>query len=300
MTFDRVDRRRWKSRIFSVLALLCVVAALIPLASIIGTAFVRGAPALSIGFFTQPLPAPCGTAQLHCSYGGVGPYIEGTIALITLSSLIAIPIGILIGIYLSEYGRRGIGRVISFFTDVLTGVPSIVVGIFVYTVTLDYIVRSGGDPESVYSALSGATALAIIMLPIVARTTEEAMRAVPDSVREAALALGIPKHRTTLRIVLTAALPAVLTGALLGVMRVGGEAAPLLFTAFNNPLGYTGVTQPAGALPTMIYNLYQSPQANWQTDAWAAALVLVLIMVILTVVSHIVFTRVRRRIAGGQ
>jgi phosphate transport system permease protein len=300
MRFDRVARRRWKSRVYGVLALLCVAAALVPLASITLTAFEKGGPALSLQFFYKPLPLPCGSAQTGCSYGGIGPFIEGTLVLLVLSSLIAIPIGILIGIYLSEYGRRGIGRYISFFTDVLTGVPSIVVGIFVFSLVLDYYVTTGGSTESVYSALSGGIALAIIMLPIVTRTTEEALRAVPDSVREAALALGIPKHRTTLRIVLASALPAVLTGALLGVMRVGGEAAPLLFTAFGNNRGFQGLNQPVGAIPPMIYNLYQSPEANWQADAWAAALVLILIMVILSVISHIVFARFRQRVQGGQ
>jgi phosphate transport system permease protein len=284
MRFDRDLRRKIKDRVVTILAFLCVVVAIIPLASILYTSIVRGAQVLSIGFLTGAEPTEGCTVHpgVTCSYGGIGPAIEGTFVLIGMSALIAIPIGILIGIYISEYGGSRLGRIVSFSTEVMAGVPSIVIGVFVYSLFLLY------DKSIIFSATTGSIALAIVMLPIVARTSEQALRQVPQSLREASLALGIPKHRTTLRVVLTAGRAALVTGAVLAVMRAGGETAPLLFTAFGNFRGFTGLNQPVEALPLIIFNWGTGPYGNEIADAWGAALVLILIMLSISIAARLV------------
>ena len=275
MNFDRNARRRWVNWIMSFLALGCVIVALVPLGSIIYTAVTLGGHVLSFSFLTSGYPIACSPTPSTptCPVGGIGPAIEGTGVLLGLASLFSVPPGILAGVYLSEFGRGRLGRSVSFFTDVMTGSPSIVVGIFVYTL---FFIALG--PRGVFSALSGAVALAILMIPIVTRTTEEALRLVPNSVREAAYALGIPRYRAVLHVVLSAARGAILTGAVLAVMRAGGEAAPLLLTALGNPFGFQGLNQPSAALPPIIYNFGTSAYANQVAAAWGASLVLILIM----------------------
>jgi phosphate transport system permease protein len=291
MNFDRSTRRKIVDRTVTALALLCVVAALIPLGSIIYTAVARGIQVMSIHFLVGAEPQACTPGVTpNCQFGGIGPAIEGTLVLLALSSLIVIPLGILIGIFVSEYGLGRTGRVVSFFTEVMSGIPSIIVGVFVYSMILLLF------PSIVFSTISGSAALAIIMLPIVARTTEEALHLVPATIREAALALGIPKYRTTLRVVLSAGRSAVITGAMLAVMRAGGETAPLLFTAFGNRFGFQGLTQPVEAVPPIIYYWGLSPFGNWVSDAWGAALVLILIMLGISVAARLAL---RQRFAAG-
>jgi phosphate transport system permease protein len=284
-------RRRITDWVARGLAAVCVVIALIPLASILDTAAVRGGAVLRPSFLTSGEPLPC--SPLSCSVGGIAPAIQGSFVLLALASLIAMPVGILAGIYLSEFGRHRVGRTASFLIDVLTGVPSIVIGVFAYTIFLLI------DPAIVYSAIDGSIALAIIMLPVVVRTTEESLRLVPRSVREAALALGIPQHRATLRIVLPTGGGAVVTGAILAVARAGGEAAPLLFTAFGNRLGFVGLTQPTEALPPLIFNFGTSASRNWVADAWGAALVLILAMLAMSLTARFILHRRTVMIAGG-
>ncbi|MCI4319158.1 MAG: phosphate ABC transporter permease PstA [Thermoplasmata archaeon] len=282
--------------IFAGLSLACVGVVLIPLVSILYTALVNGGGVISVHFLTAGLPP--GLCQrssgASCPIGGIGPLIGGTLVLVALASAMAVPLGILVGIFTSEYGGYGVGKAVSFFTDVMTGLPSIVVGVFVYGLFVLYY------PTIVFSAITGSIALAIIMVPIVARTSEESLRAVPHAIREATLGLGIPKYRGILRVVLPSALPAVLTGALLAVMRAGGEAAPLLLTAFGNRFGFVGFGQPVGAIPPIIFEYGQAgPGSNWQADAWGGALILIVLMLGISVLARLVLRNRFRAFAGG-
>jgi phosphate transport system permease protein len=221
-----------------------------------------------------------------CSVGGIGPAIQGTLVLVGIGSLVSVPVGLLAGVYLSEYGRgRRLGTAASFFADVMTGFPSILLGLFVFVLFLRL------DPNFTFSAVSGGLALSLLMVPIVARTAEEALRAVPNDVREAALALGFPKHRTTLRVVLGSARVGLVTGILLAVARAGGETAALIMTAFNSTTWFTRLGQPVAALPLYIYDYGLFDYPNWQEDAWGAALVLLLIMLTISLAARLVLGR---------
>lgn len=285
--------RRWKDRTLRALTFVCVVIALVPLASILWTAAEVGGRAISWNFLTAPesqLENPCsdpGTA--HCTYGGIGPAIEATLILLGLATLIAVPIGVGAGIYLAEYGRGRVGRTIEFMVEVMAGIPSMVVGLFVFS--LFYFFYEATDPRAVYSAFSGSVALAVIMIPIVTRTSEQALEMVPASLREASLALGIPKHRSTLSIVLSSARAPLTTGALLAAARAGGETAPLLFTAFGNRFGFQGFDQPAGAIPPLIWNWGSSGYTNLITDAWGMALVLIVMMLGISLTARMLLNR---------
>lgn len=275
------------------LAVGCVVLALIPLGWILYAAASRGLPPLlTPGFLTNRFPLAC--TALDCSYGGIGPALQGTAILVGLASLIALPVGILGGIFLSEMGRNRFGRTISFFADVMSGTPSIVVGLFTYTLFLRYA------PKDAYTVIAGTIALSILMLPVVIRTTEESLRLVPRSVREAALALGVPRYRTILRIVLPTAGGAVVTGGLLAVARSAGEAAPLLFTAFGlqTIFFYQGLNQPISAVPPYIYYWSQQPYSNLKADAWGLAFVIILLMLALSLTARFVLAR-RASLLGG-
>ncbi len=278
----------------TVLAGLCALVALIPLASVVFQAATLGGPVLSISFLTQNPPLPC-TPQpgIPCATGGVGSAIQGTLILVGLATAISVPVGLGAAIYAVEFRSRFLGLAISFTADVLTGVPSIIAGVFIYAYFVIY------DPSIVFSTITGALALSVIMIPIVTRTCEEALRTVPHAVREAALALGISRWRTTLQIVVTTALPAIVTGILLSVMRASGEAAPLLFTAFGSRLGFQGFNNPINALPLLIYNFAESPYHNWIDLAWGAALILIILILITSVISRLVVQRMVHRMQGG-
>jgi phosphate transport system permease protein len=286
--FDRPTRRRWKSALVSIAAFACVVIALVPLGSILFEAASRGLGAFSTGFFTQPPPEPCSSQFSNaCPTGGIANAIQGTLILVGIAALISIPIGALTGIYVSEFGNNRFGRAVRFFTEIMTEIPSIVVGVFVYSLMLALAVSGLMDRRSVFSTLSGTFALAVIMIPIVARTTEDALRMVPTSIREAALALGIPKYRVVLRVVLSTARSGLITGSLLSVARAGGETAPLIMTAFGSPFGFQGLNQPVEALPHLIYVYGTSAYQNWQQLAWGASLVLVMMMLAISVASRL-------------
>jgi len=275
---------------------LTIVVILIPLGSILYTAIVNGGAAvISPGFFTESPGLPCSSSSGQtCHLGGVAPAISGTLVLISLAALIAVPIGVSAAIYVVEFGRnRPLGRFISSVADVLSGVPSIVAGAFVYALFYAYA------PAIAFSALSGALALSVLMIPVVARTSEEALRTVPNAMREAAVALGIAKWKSTLRIVLVTALPGVVTGVLLSVARAAGEAAPLLLTAFGNPHGFQGLNLPVEAMPLQIFVFATSPFANWKELAWGMALVLILLVLGMSVVSRLVIQRLAARLQGG-
>jgi len=261
----------------SIAALACVAIAILPLGSILFEATVRGSQAISWNFLTQP-----------SGQGGIGNSIQGTLILISLTALIALPVGIITGIYLSEFGKNPIGGAVRFFVEVMTQIPSIVVGIFAYSLILELGVLGVVSNRLVFSTTTGVLALAPIMIPFVARTSEEALRLVPNSTREAALALGIPRYRTILRVVLPSCASALVTGGLLGIARVGGETAPLIMTAFLSPDWFGGLDQPIDALPLRIYRFAIGPSPTEHATAWGASLILVLIMLGISIISRTV------------
>ncbi len=253
-------------------ACLATLAALVPLVMVLGYVAIKGVPALNLAFFTQ-LPRPVGEPG-----GGMANAITGTLVLVGLASLVGLPVGILGGIYLAEFGNNRFGWSVRFAADVLSGVPSIVIGIFVYAVVV--------MPMKHFSALAGGLALGVMMIPTVMRTTEELVRLVPMSLREAALALGASRWRTVFKIVLVAAKGGVITGVLLAVARISGETAPLLFTAFGNRFWSARLDQPIASLPVQIYEYAKAPYDDWNAQAWGAALVLVAMVLILSVAAR--------------
>jgi phosphate transport system permease protein len=257
--------RKFKNRLFFILCAACVVIAVIPLLSILYEVVSRGAPQLSINFLTQ-----------KNADGGIGPAIQGTLILIGLTSVIGIPVGVLSGVYLAEFGNNKYAASIRTVNDVLAEFPSIVVGITAFGVVVLGIIGS-------YSPLAGAVALSFILIPIVVRTTEESLKLVPNSVREAALALGAHKWRTTLSVVLPAAKGGLVTGTLLAIARIAGETAPLIMTVLGNAYFFQGFSSPMDALPLRIWRDSLQPYASLQAQGWGAALVLILIVLTLNI-----------------
>lgn len=233
----------------------------LPLMLILGFLVYQGASAVNVDFFVH-LPKPVGEVG-----GGMANAIVGSLILVGLASCLGLPLGILGGVYLAEIRDRRLPWIVRFLADVLNGVPSIVIGIFAYGVMV--------LPFRRFSALAGGFALAVIMLPIVVRTTEELVRLVPSSLREAALALGIPEWKVLLRVVLPTARAGIVTGVMVAIARVAGETAPLLFTAFGNRFWHHGLDQPIAALPLQIFAYAISPYDDWHRQAWAGALVLI-------------------------
>ena len=279
----RLRRRRLVYGLVVVLAVAAVAVAVWPLVSLIETATVSGGSAVvTPSFYTSTPPPACGVGAATCPLGGIGPEIEGTLVMLGLAAAIALPLGILGGIYLSEYGRNRFGHGVAFVVDILLGVPTILVGIFVFSLFLNY------DRFDDQSAFAGAAALGVVMVPIVVKAAGLALRTVPVSVREGALALGFPRHRVTLRVVLGSCRGALVTGSLLAVMRAAGETAAVILTAGGSIYWITNLRAPVGALAPFIYSaltVYSSP--NYQTDAWGAALVLLLMMVAVTLAARL-------------
>jgi phosphate transport system permease protein len=263
---SRLVRRRLISRVMTGATVLCAVLALLPLFAIFGDLVVRGASSINWDFFVKN-PAAAGD-----SGGGVANAIVGTLIIVGLGSAIGLPLGIGAGVYLAEYGNGRFGTLVRFLADVLTGTPSVIVGVFVWML----VVRPMGH----FSALAGAIALSILMIPMVTRTTEEMVRLVPNSLREAALALGFPRWRATAQVMVRAAWPGIITGALVAVARIAGETAPLLFTALGNLNFRTNVLQPMQTLSLQIYVYATGPFEEWHRLAWGAALVLMGIVLI--------------------
>jgi phosphate transport system permease protein len=276
----RYTARRRLDLLARGLTLACTAAVLAPLVLIIGYLMAKGITSLNLDFFTQ-LPKPVGEAG-----GGMANAIVGTLVLIGLACVLGLPIGIGTGVFLSEYSHSRLAPLVRFCADVLNGVPSIVIGIYAYTLIV--------MPTKTFSAYAGGAALGVIMLPIIARTTEEMLRLVPSSLREAALALGVPGWRTTLRVVIRTARGGIITGVMLAVARVAGETAPLLFTAFGNQFWHHGLGGPISSLPVQIYTYAISPFDDWHRQAWAGALVL-LTLIALTSLSVRLLTRGRFR-----
>jgi len=253
---------------------LCAIIAILPLLLIFFYTISQGLQYLSVDFFIK-MPKPVGETG-----GGMANAIVGTLILISIGCVVGLPIGILAGIYLSEFGNNVFGTSVRFLTDVLSGVPSIVVGVVAYTLIV--------LPMKHFSALAGGVALGILMVPTVTRTTEEMIRLVPHSYREAGLALGIPQWKTTVMIVCRTAMKGIVTGVLLSIGRAAGETAPLLFTALGNRFWSTAIDQPIASLTAFIYEYAKAPFEDWNRQAWTAALVLILLISVLSLLFRIV------------
>ncbi len=260
------SRRRFVDKIVSMSAILCVILAVVPLGSILIEVVRNGAPALSINFLTQT-PGAIGSGL-----GGIGPATEGTLIVVGLATVIGVPIGVLAGIYLSEFAGNGIfPSSVRFFNDVLVGLPSIVIGIVGYVV----LVLTIGS----FSVWAGAFALSIIMIPIVVRVTEETLKIVPNSLREAGYSLGISKRKVVLHVVLNSAKSGVITGIILAISRIAGETAPLIMTILGTDLFFTSLSGPVDALPLRIWRLASQPYQYAHDFGWGAALILILLVV---------------------
>jgi phosphate transport system permease protein len=280
-----MNRLRWRKGVdlfWTVVSGAAVLAAVIPLASLLWLVVSHGAPGLTPGFFTS-LPTPVGEPG-----GGVGNAILGTLFMVGIASLMALPVGIGAGIFLAEKGDGKLGGIVRFTAEVLSGVPSIVVGIVAYGLVVAHMKR--------FSALAGGVALALLMVPALARSTEEFIRLVPQALREASLALGVPAWKTSLRVVLRTALGGIVTAVLLAVARAAGETAPLLFTALNNQYWNTDPLQPTASLTVQIFNYAISPYDDWHQKAWTAALVLLLLVGLLNLFARFLS---RNRLQGA-
>ncbi len=270
-------RRRLASRLMGGMALLAAGIAVLPLLLVLGYLLVKGASSLDLDFFLHG-PRPVGVPG-----AGMANAIVGTLVLVAVASLVGVPIGLGAGMYLAERGSAPLATAVRFFADVLNGLPSIVVGIFAW----ELLVRPVGH----FSALSGAIALGLMMVPTVTRTTEEMIRTVPGALSEAALALGYARWRTALRIVLPSALGGVVTGILIAVARVAGETAPLLFTAFGNEFWSVSLKQPIAAVSLQVFNYAISPYDEWHRQAWAGALVLIALVLAISLLARAVAGR---------
>jgi len=277
---NRVARRKFLSQLFVAFCALSVLLALVPLAFILFYLVSRGIQALNVSFFTQ-MPRPVGE-----SGGGMANAIVGTLILVGIGAIAGVPVGIMSGVYMSEYAGSRFAALIRFAADTLNGVPSIVVGMFAYAVAV--------LPFKQFSALAGGLALAIMMIPIMARTTEELLLLVPSTMREGALALGATRARAVFTVVLPAALPGVITGVMLALARIAGETAPLLFTSFNNQFFSTKLTQPISSLTVQLYTYAISPYEDWHRQAWAGALTLVTLVLLCSVLARLATRRLER------
>lgn len=266
--------RKFKNKLFFALSLACVIIAVVPLLSILIEVIVRGAPQLSIQFITQPV------GVIGQSAGGIGPAIQGTLILIGLTGLMGIPLGIMSGIYLAEYGNNKYAASMRIFNNALTGFPSIICGI---TAAVLIALTINNYP------LAGAVALSFILIPIVARTTEESLKLVPNSIREASLALGVHRWRTIVSVVLPNAKEGLVTGTLLAVSRIAGETAPLIMTIVGSQYFFQGFNQWMDALPLRIFRdaIVFASYKNFVAQAWGAALILILIVLSLNIVVRV-------------
>ena len=269
-------RRKTVNVVMLTITGLCTLFAAGTLVYILGYLFVHGATSLSWDFFTK-LPTPVGE-----SGGGMANAIVGSGKLLLLASLFGIPIGFLGGVYLAEFGGNTFSYIIRYVTDLLNGVPSIVIGIFAYTMVV--------LPQKHFSTLAGGLALGVMMIPIAVRSSEEFLRAVPNSLREGAMALGASKARSILTVVIPAAKNGIMTGIMLNVARVAGETAPLLFTSFGNRYWSPGWEQPISALPVMIFTYAIAPYEDWHKQAWAAGFVLLTLVLTVNIIARAILS----------
>jgi phosphate transport system permease protein len=270
-------KRKIVNMSMTILVLVAVVLALVPLILILGDVFMKGAPAISLDFLTHRPTAP------NLPGGGIAPAIEGSFVMVGLAALISIPLGVGAGIFFSEWSTSKLSTVSGFMNDVLTGFPTMVIGLFVFII----IVLT----TKTYSAFAGGVALSFIMTPIIARTTSESLKLVPTALREASMALGIPRWKTILRIVLSTGKNGLLTGVLLAIARASGETAPLLFAAGTSTLFIKNLMQPTESMTILIYDYALSSVPSWISQAWGAALLLILVMLSLNLFVKLVIGR---------
>jgi len=275
-------RRKAVNAVMLTITGLCAFLAAGVLVYILGYLFVHGAASLNWNFFTK-LPTPVGETG-----GGMANAIVGSAKLVMIASCVGIPIGFLAGVYLAEFGGGTFSFLVRYVTDLLNGVPSIVIGIFAYTVIV--------LPQKHFSALAGGLALGVMMIPIAVRSTEEFLRAVPVSLREGAVALGATKAKSILTVVIPAAKNGIITGIMLNLARVSGETAPLLFTSFSNRYWSEGLSQPTAALPVMIFTYAIAPYEDWHQQAWSAGFVLLTLVLAVNVIARLILAR-RKHVA---
>ncbi len=284
--FERTRLRReiWNKSMVYVL-FLCAISVLLILFNILGHLLIQGISSLNLDFFTH-LPKAVGETG-----GGMANAIVGTLVLLVLAICVGVPLGLGAGVYLSEYADKRFAHTVRFMTDVMNGIPSIVFGIFSYTVCV--------MPMKTFSALSGGFALGLMMIPMITRTSEQFIKMVPSQLREAGLALGIPKWRVVVDILLPSALAGIMTGAMVALARVAGETAPLLFTAFGNRYYSHSLTQPIAALPLQVFDYAISPFDDWHRQAWAGAIVLIFMIFLINIWAQY-FVASRNRWASGK
>jgi phosphate transport system permease protein len=281
-------RNRWRQFLSHLIVALCGVAvlgALVPLALVLFYVVTQGIASLNVGFFLH-MPTPVGEPG-----GGMANAIAGSLIMSSLGAVFAIPVGILSGVYASEYRGSRLASSVRFAADTLNGVPSIVIGIFVYAIAV--------LPFRHFSAAAGGVALGIMMIPLIMRTTEELLLLVPSTLREGALALGATRARAVFSVVLPAALPGIITGILLALARIAGETAPLLFTALNNAYFSTDIRQPISSLTVQVFLYANSPYEDWHRQAWAGALVLVIIVLSCSLLARLATARMERMHHGS-
>ncbi|HEY3155664.1 MAG TPA: phosphate ABC transporter permease PstA [Candidatus Eisenbacteria bacterium] len=276
-----INRRAIWSRIVIAACYAAGAIVVLPLALIIWHLLAKGLPALSLSFFLE-MPKPVGEPG-----GGMANAIVGTLILVGLGALFAVPIGVGAGVYLAEFGRGRFSSLVRYTADLLSGVPSIVVGVAAYGLV---VIPMGG-----FSALAGGVALGILMLPTIIRSTEEMVRLVPQSYREAALALGAPRWKVTQQVVIPAARAGIVTASMLAVARAAGETAPLLFTALGNRFWSTALTKPIASLPVFVFDYARAPYDDWNRQAWTGALVLVMMVTGISAVLRLTVRRVAQR-----
>ncbi len=272
-----VYRRKLLNTVFGTSVIVLAIASIVPLFLIISHIFKEGIASINVSFFTN-LPKPVGETG-----GGILNALIGTIILVTLASLISLIPGIAVGVYLSENRSGKIAGLARLCVETLQGIPSIIIGIIAYV----WVVKPMGG----FSTLSGAIALAIMMLPVIVRTTEETLKLVPPSLKEASLALGAPYYLTMLKVILPAGISGIVTGILISVARVAGETAPLLFTAFGNPFINYDILKPISSLPQIIFNYAISPYDDWHALAWGASLVLITLVLSMNIMSKLIALR---------
>jgi len=282
---SRTTRRKILSSAFVAFCAGSVIVALVPLGFILFFVITQGIRALNVAFFVH-MPKPVGEPG-----GGMANAIVGTLMVSGLAALMAVPIGVVSGVYMSEYGGTKFASVIRFAADTLNGVPSIVIGVFAYGVAV--------LPFKQFSALAGGFALGVMMIPIIARTTEELLLLVPGAMREGALALGATRASAVFSVVLPAALPGIVTGIVLALARIAGETAPLLFTSFNNRFFTTDLRQPIATMTVQVFTYAISPYDDWHRQAWAGALVLVVIVLVCSLLARVATRRLERMHARG-
>lgn len=283
MQFRSMGKRKAVNSSIKIIATLSASVGLLALVWILSTVVSKGIGALDLQFFTA-LPTPPGIPG-----GGLVNALTGTVLMTFIAALIAIPVGLMAGTYLAEIGRGSrFANLVRLVNNILTGVPSIIIGIFIYALLV--------VPMRSFSGYAGATALAVIMLPIVVRTTEDMLTLVPDSLRESALALGASRWQTTISIIYRAARRGLLTGVLLAVARISGETAPLLFTALNSAYWFNSLKEPVANLTVTIFNYAMSPYSDWQQKAWAASLLITAGILLLTIAARLILKEQRKRV----